>query len=115
MKKINKREQFLLLLRANVIQFAAGIIGFLVILILTDSIDYFPLKFFLKSCGYGFYLYLATPFIIYWLAYASVDNLSKIRLSLTLSLMAVYSYILWDAYFFFKASIGIMLSEIHLY
>ena len=55
-----------------------------------------------KLLGYAVYCYLATPFIVYWLGYASVTKLTKETLIMTICLVGVYSYVLWDSYFFFK-------------
>jgi uncharacterized membrane-anchored protein len=93
-----------LLLKNSIVQFIAGVLSLLIILRVSHSIDYKLIQIILKSLGYGFFCYLTTPFIIYWLAYASygVTNIKKIII--TVLLMALYSYIIWDAYFFFRSA-----------
>ncbi|MEY4517807.1 MAG: hypothetical protein RLZZ499_406, partial [Cyanobacteriota bacterium] len=49
---------------------------------------------------------LTTPFMIYWLAYASAGILTLKKLGLTIALSALHSLIIWDAYFFFREAIA---------
>ena len=56
--------------------------------------------------GYGFFCYLTTPFMIYWLAYASEGVFTLKKIWITIGLTALYSFIIWDAYFFFREAIA---------
>lgn len=93
-----------LLLKNSIVQFIAGTLSLLIILKISYSIDYQPLKIVLKTLGYGFFCYLTTPFMIYWLAYASQGVATAKKLTITVTLMAFYSYLIWDAYFFFRGA-----------
>ena len=93
-----------LLLQNSIVRFIAGILSFFVILRISHSIDYKAIEILLKSLGYGFFCYLTTPFIIYWLAYASQGVANAKKMAITVAVMALYSYIIWDAYFFFRAA-----------
>ena len=103
-----------LLLKNSIVQFIAGLLSLAIILRISHSIDYQLIKVILKSLGYGFFCYLTTPFIIYWLAYASQGAISAKKLSITVILMALYSYIIWDAYFFFRAAFAQLTHNINL-
>lgn len=92
-----------LLLKNSIVQFIAGTLSLLIILKLSYSIEYQPIKIAFKTLGYGFFCYLTTPFMIYWLAYASQGVASAKKLAITVALMALYSYLIWDAYFFFRS------------
>ncbi|MEL6501871.1 MAG: hypothetical protein AAFQ23_10790 [Cyanobacteria bacterium J06623_1] len=87
-------------------QFVAGILALLIILKLANSIDYRLVQLLLKSLGYGFFCYLTTPFMIYWLAYASAGIFTLRKIWITIALTAIYSFIIWDAYFFFRETIA---------
>ncbi|MDJ0592341.1 MAG: hypothetical protein QNJ72_20500 [Pleurocapsa sp. MO_226.B13] len=91
-----------LLLKNSIVQFIAGILSLLIIIKISHSIDYKLLEVILKALGYGFFCYLTTPFVIYWLAYVSQGTPTTKKISITVTLMALYSYIVWDAYFFFR-------------
>ena len=93
-----------LLLKNSIVQFIAGTLSLLIILRVSHSIDYKLIEIILKSLGYGFFCYLTTPFVIYWLAYASQGVATAKKMIITIALMALYSYIVWDAYFFFRAA-----------
>lgn len=93
-----------LLLKNSIVQFIAGLLSLAIILKISNSIDYQLIQVILKSLGYSFFCYLTTPFIIYWLAYASQGVISAKKLTITVILMALYSYIIWDAYFFFRSA-----------
>ncbi len=95
-----------ILLKNNIVQFVAGILSLGIVLIIANSIDYKIVQVILKSLGYGFFCYLTTPFMIYWLAYASAGILTIKKLGMTISLTALYSLIIWDAYFFFREAIA---------
>ncbi len=102
----NRRDIIYALLRNSIVQFVAGVLCLLVILKTANAIDYKLIQVGLKSFGYGFFCYLTTPFVIYWLAYASEDSNNLKKLGLTVVLIAFYSYIIWDAYFFFRGAIA---------
>ena len=93
-----------LLLKNSIVQFIAGILSILIILKVSKSIEYKLIEIILKSFGYSFFCYLTTPFMIYWLAYASQGVTTAKKMILTIVLMAIYSYIIWDAYFFFRSA-----------
>ena len=97
------------LLSNNLCQFLIGL--FLVVFIakVSDAISYEYLKLFIKSVSYIIFFYLGTPFLIYWLAYVSAVTLTKVKLAITILLVAMYSYIFWDSYFFYKESLGKLL------
>ena len=106
----NHKAILCLLLKNSIVQFVAGIISLLIILKVANSIDYRPLQIILKSGGYGFFCYLTTPFMIYWLAYASQEKTTIKKLTITIILTALYSYLIWDAYFFFRSAIAYLLA-----
>jgi len=95
-----------LLLKNSIVQFIAGILSVLIILKVSNSIDVKVIQIILKSLGYGFFCYLTTPFIIYWLAYVSEGVATAKKLLITIAIMTLYSYIIWDAYFFFRGAIA---------
>lgn len=107
------REILLLLLRTNIIQFVAGTLAIFIILTIARAIPYISINWFLKSLGYSFYYYLTTPFIIYWLAYTSATKLNKTKVLITITLMSMYSYVMWDSYFFFKEVINLLLLKMN--
>ena len=93
-----------LLLKNSIVQFIAGTLSLLVVLRISHDINYKLIQIILQSFGYGFFCYLTTPFVIYWLAYASQGVATAKKIIITMALMAMYSYILWDAYFFFRSA-----------
>lgn len=107
------REILLLLLRTNIIQFVAGTLAIFVILLIARTIPYLSISWFLKSLGYSFYYYLTTPFIVYWLAYASATKLNRTKIIITITLMSMYSYVMWDSYFFFKEAMDLLLLKLN--
>ena len=103
MKKSQDNKGILLLLLKNsIVQFVAGILSLSIVLIVANNIDYKLIQIGLKSFGYGFFCYLTTPFMIYWLAYVSEGIATIKKLMITVALTALYSLIIWDAYFFFR-------------
>lgn len=108
----NKQGILFLLLKNSIVQFIAGTLSLIIILKISGSIDYKPIELILKSLGYGFFCYLTTPFVIYWLAYASEGVVTNKKLYITIALIALYSYLIWDAYFFFRRAIAFLLSII---
>ena len=95
-----------LLIKNSIVQFVAGVLSILIILKVSNSIDVKVIQIILKSLGYGFFCYLTTPFVIYWLAYVSEEVATTKKLLITVGIMALYSYIIWDAYFFFRGAIA---------
>ena len=93
-----------LLLKNSIVQFLAGMLSLAIILRVSQSINYKLIEIILKSLGYSFFCYLTTPFVIYWLAYVSQGVATVKKMSITIALMALYSYIIWDAYFFFRSA-----------
>lgn len=102
----NNKSILLVLLKNSIVQFVAGILSLLVILKLANDLDHTVVQLVLKSFGYGFFCYLTTPFMIYWLAYASAGIFTLKKIWITIALTALYSFIIWDAYFFFREAIA---------
>ena len=102
----NNKNILFVLLKNSIVQFVAGILSLLIILKVANSIDYKLVQLVLKSFGYGFFCYLTTPFMIYWLAYASEGIFTLKKIWITIALTALYSFIIWDAYFFFREAIA---------
>ena len=102
----NNKNILFVLLKNSIVQFVAGILSLLIILKVANSIDYKLVQLVLKSFGYGFFCYLITPFMIYWLAYASEGIFTLKKIWITIALTALYSFIIWDAYFFFREAIA---------
>lgn len=108
--KSNKGILFILL-KNSIVQFVAGILSLLIVLKIANSIDYSLIQIILKSLGYGFFCYLTTPFMIYWLAYVSQPVATFKKIAITIALTAMYTYIVWDAYFFFRSAIASLFSS----
>ena len=106
----NNQGILFLLLKNSIVQFVAGILSLLVVLKTANSIDYKIIQIVLKSLGYGFFCYLTTPFMIYWLAYASEGVATVKKMAITIALTAIYTYLVWDAYFFFRGAIASLFS-----
>lgn len=106
----NHKAILCLLLKNSIVQFFAGLLSLLIIIKIANSIEYRLIQIVLKSGGYGFFCYLTTPFMIYWLAYASQEKTTIKKLAITIILTAIYSYLIWDAYFFFRSAIAYLLS-----
>ena len=102
----NNKSIIFLLLKNSIVKFIAGILSLPIILILSNSISYQSIEIILKCFGYGFFCYLTTPFMIYWLAYVCEGVATAKKLIITIALMALYSYIIWDAYFFYRGAIA---------
>ncbi len=113
MKHKNKaRKQLFFLLWQHLFYFVLGSLAAYILLEISDKIVRQPVKLLFSSLGYIIYYYWVTPFIIYWLNYVSLDKLTEIKLILTVCLVAVYSYIVWDSYFFFKQCMQSLLEQI---
>jgi hypothetical protein len=113
MQKQNKvREELLFLLWENLCQFLGGSLLTYLFLEISSHITYQPLNILFRISGYGVYYYLVTPFIIYWLAYISAGKLTWIKILLTICLVGIYSFILWDSYFFLKENMELLLTVI---
>ena len=97
------------LLSNNICQFLIGLFLVVVMTKVSDSINLISLQLFFKSVSYIVFFYLGTPFLIYWLAYVSAMKLTKVKLTITILLVAMYSYIFWDSYFFYKDILGKLL------
>jgi hypothetical protein len=106
MKNQDNKSILLLLMQNSIVQFLAGTLSLLIIIIIANSIEYKLIQIVLKSLGYGFFCYLTTPFILYWLAYVSEGVISNTKLIITIALVGFYSYLIWDAYFFFRGAIA---------
>ncbi|MGL5831604.1 MAG: hypothetical protein ACRC1Z_00025 [Waterburya sp.] len=105
----NDQGILFVLLKNSIVQFIAGVLSLFIVLKLANSIEYKIVQVILKSAGYGFFCYLTTPFMIYWLAYASTGIVTAKKISITIALTALYSFIVWDAYFFFRGAIASLL------
>ncbi len=106
----NNQSILFILLKNSIIQFVAGLLSLLIILKVANVIDEKIIQIGLKSLGYGFFCYLTTPLMIYWLAYASEGVATVKKMAITVALTALYSYIIWDAYFFFRGAIASLFS-----
>ena len=102
-------ETLLSLLSNNLCQFLIGLFLVFFTAKVSDAISLIYLKLFIKSVSYTIFFYLGTPFLIYWLAYVSAVALTKVKLTITILLVAMYSYIFWDSYFFYKDILGKLL------
>ena len=105
----NGKSILFILLKNSIVQFIAGLLSLFVVLKISNSIDYQLVQVILKSLGYGFFCYLSTPFMVYWLAYASAGIFTVKKICITVALTTLYSYIVWDAYFFFRGAIATLL------
>ncbi|MEL6438468.1 MAG: hypothetical protein AAFQ80_04310 [Cyanobacteria bacterium J06621_8] len=113
MKKTpNNKGVLSLLLRNSILQFIAGLLSLLIVLRFANSMEYQLIQLVLKALGYGFFCYSTTPFMIYWLAYVSQGVFNAKKLALTVVLTAIYSYLIWDAYFFFRGAIAALFSNV---
>ena len=106
----NNQDVLFILLKNSVVQFIAGILSLLIILTAANDIDIKLIQIGLKCIGYGFFCYMTTPLMIYWLGYASEGTATVKKMTITIVLTALYSYIIWDAYFFFRGAIASLLS-----
>lgn len=102
----NNQSILFLLLKNSIVQFIAGVLAILIVLKLSSGIEYKSIQIILKCLGYGFFCYLTTPFVIYWLAYVSEGVTTTKKLWITVGIISIYSYIIWDAYFFFRGAIA---------
>ena len=107
----NDKVIIYLLLKNSIVRFIAGVLSIFILLKIGNAIDYQLLQIVVKSCGYGFFCYLTTPFMIYWLAYASEATTGK-KIAITIALTGLYTYLIWDAYFFFRGAIASWLSTV---
>ncbi|HHP7231683.1 MAG TPA: hypothetical protein ACFCUY_12595 [Xenococcaceae cyanobacterium] len=105
-----KRVSWLLSFLGNtLIQFLIGLFTIAFLTKIAESIRLISVKLTVKTLGYGSFFYLATPFVIYWLTYVSEAKLSKVKLIITILLVALYSYVFWDAYFSYQEMLGELL------
>ncbi|MGF1539889.1 MAG: hypothetical protein ACFCU5_05455 [Pleurocapsa sp.] len=110
-----RREILLSLLQNTIFHFFVANFSVFILLKLANIIDLYFLQILCKTLSYGFYYYLATPFIMYWLSYASQGVINKFKVITTITFMSLYSYILWDSYFFFRKTIDALLLAIDPY
>jgi|GEM_PF-2184779 len=106
----NNQGILFVLLKNSIVQFVAGILSLLIVLEIANSIDSQLIQIVLKSLGYAFFCYFTTPFMIYWLAYVSAGVATVKKMAITIALTAMYSYLVWDAYFFFRGAIASLVS-----
>ena len=96
------RSPQLLLLNNSLVQFLIGLFLIALVTKAVSSLEDLYLKLVFSTIGYGVFLYLSTPFTIYWLNYLSSVKLTKVKLGITVLLVGIYSYLLWDCYFFYR-------------
>lgn len=98
----DRAHQLLSLLDNNLVQFLIGLFLIALVTQAAASLEDLYLKLVFSTIGYGIFFYLSTPFTIYWLSYLSSVRLTKVKLGITVLLVGVYSYLLWDCYFFYR-------------
>ncbi|AFZ33645.1 hypothetical protein Sta7437_0019 [Stanieria cyanosphaera PCC 7437] len=113
-KKQPKTIVFFTVFNSIFIQFLLGIFGIFIWLKFSTYCPNDYLKFLLIAIGYGGYFYLTTPFLLHCLTYASTGKLTQFKLLLVIVVVGIYSYIIWDSYFFFKETIQSLMSGIRL-
>lgn len=94
------------LLDNHLVQFLLGLFSIALFIQIAGAWENVLLKVVFKTIGYVIFYYLATPFLLYWLTYVSVEKLTRLKVAVTIFLVAIYSYIFWDSYFFYKLSLG---------
>lgn len=114
-RKDKAREKLFFLLWEYLFYFILGSLAAYILLEISAQIVEHPVKFIFRLLGYGIYYYSVTPFVIYWLNYVSLDKLTPIRLVLTVCFVGVYSYVIWDSYFFLKQCMQSFLEQIDDY
>jgi hypothetical protein len=95
-------SKLLSLIDNSLVQF---LVSLFFIAFLTQAANNFEdiyLQLCLKTLGYGTFFYLGTPFTLHWLAYVSSVKLTRLKITITILLVGVYSYIFWDSYFFYQ-------------
>lgn len=107
--KSDRQNQLLSLLDNSLVQFLIGLFLIALVTQAVNSLEDLYLKLVFSTIGYGVFFYLSTPFTIYWLAYISSVKLTKVKLGITVLLVGIYSYLLWDAYFFYRDILGELL------
>lgn len=90
------------LIENSLVQFLVSLFIIALLTQAANSLQQLYLRLSLKTIGFGIFFYLSTPFTIYWLTYISSVKLTKLKLGITVLLVGVYSYLLWDAYFFYR-------------
>lgn len=114
-KQKNKQEKIIFLLLKNLLPFLSGTLLGLIFLQIAELSTITWLSVIFKLLGYAIYCYLVTPFILYWLGYASVTRLTKETILMTICLVGIYSYVLWDSYFFFKQTMQLLFLDTDYY
>lgn len=113
--KKNKQEKIIGLLIENLLPFLSGTLLALIFLQIAKLSTMAWLSVIFKLLGYIIYCYLVTPFIFYWLGYASITRLTKETILMTICLIGIYSYVLWDSYFFFKQTMQLLFVDTNYY
>ena len=93
----------------NLLRFLAGLFLITLLTQISSNFQDLYLKLFLKTIGYGLFFYVGTPFTLYWLAYLSSAQITRLKFVITVFLVGVFSYIFWDSYFFYKETLGQLL------
>ena len=101
-RRENEQQKIIFLLVNNLLPFLSGKLIALILLQVAEVLTNSLLSLIFKLLAYAVYCYLVTPFILCWLGYASVTKLTRKTIIMTMCLVGVYSYVLWDSYFFFK-------------
>lgn len=101
-RRRDRSYQLLSLLDNNLVQFLIGLFLIALVTQAAASLEDLYLKLVFSTIGYGIFFYLSTPFTIYWLSYLSSVKLTKVKLGITVLLVGIYSYLLWDCYFFYR-------------
>ncbi|WP_144874750.1 hypothetical protein [Hyella patelloides] len=96
----------------NLVQFLFGLFIIALLTQAADNLDHLHFKLVVKTIGYGIFFYLGTPFILHWLADVSSVQLTSIKLSITILVVGVYSYVFWDSYFSYKQMLGELLFSV---
>ena len=107
-KRENEQEKLIFLLVDNLLPFLSGKLMSLILLQVAEVFTNTSLNVIFKLIAYTVYCYFVTPFILFWLGYASVTRLTKKTIIITIFLVGVYSYVLWDCYFFFKQTMQLL-------
>lgn len=114
-KQVSKQEKIIFLLLKNLLPFLSGTLMALIFFQMAEFSTITLLSVIFKLLGYATYCYLATPFILYWLGYASMTKLTKETIIMTICLVGIYSYVLWDSYFFFKQTMQLLFVDTDYY
>ena len=114
-KKDNGQGKIIFLLVNSLLPFLSGTLIAFTLLHLAEIVANSWLDAIYRILAYSIYCYLVTPFIVYWLGYASGTRLTKEIIFITIFLVGLYSFVLWDSYFFFKHTMQLLFVDIDQY